>query len=296
MNYLDPFQTYLHESGKGIRTISEYVAAVLSLEKWILGRFEDFHPDHITARDLHEWISFMQTVEKLAPATINKRVAAIKVYWSFLIQYGHSTLNPTFKVKMKRISPLDQSHKWLDRNQQDKFIHQLEKEKNAWKNARNLAIVQCMLQAGLRISEVASLDMQDINIKRKTLTVIAGKGGKNRVTFINLDLLRALETWIDIRGSIESSTLFLSERGHERMTRQGIHYLVRKYLDVMDLEDYSAHSLRHSFCRNLIDSGQPLQIVAQLAGHESLETTRRYITPSQQDLRRAVESISTEKS
>lgn len=295
MNYIDAFQNHLYEDGKGVRTIAEYVAAVLALEKWTVGRSDDFQPDQITARDLHDWISFMQTVEKLAPATINKRIAAIKVYWSFLTTYGFSMLNPAAKVKMKRISVLDLSPKWLTRNQQDKLLHQIEKEKGEWKRVRNLAIVQCMLQAGLRISEVASLDIQDIDRKRKTLTVIAGKGGKNRIAFINLDLLRALESWISVRQPVKTSALFLSERGHKRMTRQGIHYLVRKYLDLMALEDLSAHSLRHSFCRNLIDAGQPIQVVAQLAGHENLETTRRYITSSKQDLQNAVERISTEK-
>ncbi|MGG0270553.1 tyrosine-type recombinase/integrase [Bacillus toyonensis] len=70
---------------------------------------------------------------------------------------------------------------------------------------------------------------------------------------------------------------------------------MKNYLHSIGLTDYSAHSLRHSFCRNLVDANQPLQIIAQLAGHESLETTRRYITPSEIDLRRAVESISSDK-
>ncbi|EOO23307.1 hypothetical protein ICM_05697 [Bacillus cereus BAG1X2-3] len=172
MNYIDSFQCYLQEEGKRNRTIEEYVAAVLALEKWVFERTgENFNPDFLTSRDLHEWVSFMQTVEKLAPATINKRVAAIKVYWSYLIQAGYSILNPTIKVKRKRISPLAQAPRWLSRLEQDKFLHQIHKEKNAWKKSRNLAIVQIMLQAGLRISEVVSLDIEDIDLKRRIISV-----------------------------------------------------------------------------------------------------------------------------
>ncbi|MBA4495070.1 tyrosine-type recombinase/integrase [Paenactinomyces guangxiensis] len=152
-----------------------------------------------------------------------------------------------------------------------------------------------MLQAGLRISEVVSLDIQDVDLRRKTLTVIAGKGGKNRIALMSPELMKAMEAWIEERGEVDEKALFLSERGHSRMTRQGLHYLIKKYLDSIGLVDYSSHSLRHSFCRNLVDANQPLQVIAQLAGHESLETTRRYITPSEIDLRRAVESISSEK-
>ncbi|MHA7108028.1 hypothetical protein ACW0JX_26890 (plasmid) [Bacillus sp. C-3-6] len=110
------------------------------MKKWVVERTgENFNPDFLTSRDLHEWVSFMQTVEKLAPATINTRVAAIKVYWSYLVQAGYSTLNPTIKVKRKRISPLAQALRWLNRLEQDKFLHQIHKEKNAWKKTRNLA-------------------------------------------------------------------------------------------------------------------------------------------------------------
>jgi integrase/recombinase XerD len=59
----------------------------------------------------------MQTVERLAPSTINKRIAAIKVYWSHLVQNDYSTLDPTKKVKMKRISSLEQAPKWLSRSE-----------------------------------------------------------------------------------------------------------------------------------------------------------------------------------
>lgn len=154
-------------------------------------------------------------------------------------------------------------------------------------------MIQMMLQAGLRISEVSALDLEDVDRARKTLIVRSGKGGKSRIALMNPDLVKALEEWIAERGE-EPGPLFLSER-RTRITRQGVHHLVRKYLDQAGLIHASAHSLRHSFCRNLIDAGQPLQIVAQLAGHENLETTRRYITPSERDLRKAVEAISEEK-
>lgn len=296
MDPMNGFETHLQESGKGGRTIEEYRHAVMSFEHWFQGQTDnEMNLDDVTALDLHDWVAYMRTVERLAPATINKRIAALKVYWAYLVDTGISTLDPTRKLRMKRISNLEQSPRWLTRREQDRLIHTVSKEKNTWKRSRNLALVQTMLQAGLRISEVASLDLQDLDFKRKTLTVRAGKGGKHRVALMNFDLVKALESWVEIRGEAEALALFISERSHGRMTRQGLHYLVRKYMDVCGLEGDSAHALRHSFCRNLIDANQPLQVVAQLAGHESMETTRRYITPSEQDLRRAVESISSER-
>lgn len=294
MDYMDDFTLWLMEQGKGQRTIEEYQTTLRELVKWYDGsNVNPFDPENVTSHDLHDWIKHMRTTQKLAPSTINKRIAAIKTYWNFLIQTGRVQLNPTQPVKVKRISSLWQTPRWLSRKEQARFLNQVRKEKNPWKRARNLAMMQTMLQAGLRISEVSALDLEDVDRIRKTLIVRSGKGGKSRIALMNPDLVKALEEWIAERGE-EPGPLFLSER-NTRITRQGIHHLVRKYLDEAGLVHASAHSLRHSFCRNLIDAGQPLQVVAQLAGHESLETTRRYVTPSEHDLRRAVESISEEK-
>lgn len=294
MDYIEDFTHWLMEQGKGQRTIEEYRATIQELQKWYEGsNAKPFDPENVTSHDLHDWIRHMQTVQKLAPSTINKRIAAVKTYWHFLIQTKRVQLNPTQPIRVKRVSALWQTPRWLSRKEQSKFLHQVKKEKNPWKRARNLAMIQMMLQAGLRISEVSSLDLEDIDQTRKTIIVRSGKGGKSRIALMNPDLARALEEWIALRGE-EPGPLFLSER-NTRLTRQGVHHLVRKYLDEVGLVHASAHSLRHSFCRNLIDAGQPLQVVAQLAGHESLETTRRYITPSERDLRKAVEAISEEK-
>jgi len=295
MDHLEAFTDWLQEKGKGKRTIEEYQQTIRVLIEWYeRGSGKPFDPDEVTARDLHDWISHMQTVQRLAPSTINKRIAAIKTYWNYLVQAGQSTLDPTQSIRVKRVSSLWQTPRWLTRSQQAKFLHQVRKEKNPWKRARNLGMMQMMLQAGLRISEVAALDVEDVDLNRRTVTIRSGKGGKYRVALMNPDLVKAVEEWFELRGE-DVGPLFFSERGHTRLTRQGIHHLVRKYLNQLGLTDYSAHSLRHSFCRNLIDAGQPLQVVAQLAGHESLETTRRYITPSERDLRKAVEAISEEK-
>lgn len=294
--YLGEFTGWLLDQGIGKRTIEEYTRTVKTLANWFEeGTGQSFDPDEVTARDLHDWISHMQTVQRLAPSTINKRIAAIKTYWRFLMEAKYSTLDPTKPIRVKRISSLHSAPKWLTRREQARLIHLVKKEKNQKKQSRNLAIIQMMLQAGLRISEVVDLDIQDIDLDRKTITIRDGKGGKHRVALMNPDLFKSIEAWLKVREDTENEVLFLSERGQTRMSRQGVHYLVRKYLDQLGLKDYSAHSLRHSFCRNLIDAGQPIQVVAHLAGHESIETTRRYVTPSEHDLRRAVESISEER-
>jgi integrase/recombinase XerD len=91
------------------------------------------------------------------------------------------------------------------------------KKTNPWKRTHNLAMVQLMLQAGLRISEVVDLDAEDVNLERSTLVVRSGKGGMYRVALMNPDLKRAMER------ETHSTVWLLSEWGKEWMTRQGVH-------------------------------------------------------------------------
>jgi integrase/recombinase XerC len=87
----------------------------------------------------------------------------------------------------------------------------------------------------------------------------------------------------------EEAVILRGQRGP--MTPRGVQTLLARYGAQAGLDDLSPHALRHSFCKSLIDAGVGLEQVAALAGHESLETTRRYCTPSRLDLERAVERI-----
>lgn len=292
MDYLTHYEQWLKAEGKGEKTIIAYLYVVRSLAKWYEEWTGDaFNPEEVTALDLQDWRSYLQTVKGYSPATINKQIAAIKSYWAFLTDQELTEVNPTRKLKMKRSSVVNLAPRWLSRHEQAKLLHEIEKEKRDWKKKRDLAIAQTMLQGGLRVSEVSALNVEDVDLKHRTLVVVNGKGGKYRIVPMNRDLSSAINNWLSVRGNTRENALFLSERGC-RLTERGIQYQIRNYLDNLGLTDVTAHSLRHSFAKNLIDAGQPLQIVAQLAGHESLETTRRYITPSEHDLRKAVVSIS----
>ncbi|QGG46323.1 tyrosine-type recombinase/integrase [Heliorestis convoluta] len=286
------FNEWLQQDGKNIKTIQSYNQSFTELKKWLEGRYGHFAQDQVTPLDLHEWISHMQIVQKLAPATIKKRIAAVKVYWSYLIDTKQTTYDPTRKVKAKRVRESEVAPRWLTRHEQAKLLMTIEKEKRAFNRIRNLAIVQCMLQAGLRIFEVVALDVSDIDLQRRTLVVRRGKGNKYRVVPINKDLYRSLLEWQE-NAQVEDP-LFVSQQG-KRITERSVQYALRHYFDQIGLEDATVHSLRHSFCKNLIDAGQPIQVVAQLAGHSSIEETRRYVTASEQELRDAVERISWER-
>ena len=106
-----------------------------------------------------------------------------------------------------------------------------------------------------------------------------------------MDARKALETYQEELGGIEGDRwLFMGKRGGQ-LKSSGIRYLVERYAYDARLEEVTPHTLRHTSSKNLVDAGAPLDRVASLLGHESVDTTRIYTTPSEQDLQREVEKV-----
>ncbi|PFK16375.1 tyrosine-type recombinase/integrase [Bacillus cereus] len=294
------FKTWLKNEGKREQTIQVYVRSVRQFMEWLqISHERNWNPDEISAKVIHEWIHHMQTIEKVAKSTINKRIASLKVYWSYLIKQRIAIYDPTKKIKIKRISRLEDTPRWLNDMEQVKLLNLIRREENEWKRKRNMAMVRLMLQAGLRISEVVNLEIEDY---RKigsvgTITIREGKGGKLDVVKAVKDICRALDEWIEVRGqSVDNTTLFLSTH-KKKMTRQAIHKQVKPLLEqVSPKGGMTTHSLRHTYCKSLLEvSGGDLVLVAQMTRHESIETTRRYVTPSAEEQWNILQKLSEER-
>jgi site-specific recombinase XerD len=156
---------------------------------------------------------------------------------------------------------------------------------------RDLAMVTLLLNTGLRLQELCALTWHDVQVTaRKGLgTVTRGKGGKSRQLPLNAEARRTLVVLGYEAHAGSSAPVFVGQRG--RLTPSGVQRLLRTYAHAAHLEALSPHCLRHMFCKSLVDAGVGLEKVAARAGHESLETTRRYCTPSLRDLEHAVELI-----
>jgi site-specific recombinase XerD len=189
---------------------------------------------------------------------------------------------------------------------------------------RDMAVIQTLLGTGLRISELANLRLEDVELSNRKgmVRVREGKGGKSRIVPLDNRTRSALLRYVGTRqkqlqlleqtsehmpGRLPSTRrsrsrkpdsrqfegpLFVGQRGP--LNERGIDYLVRKYAYQARLENCTAHTLRHTFAKNLVDAGTPLDQVAILLGHESLDTTRVYTRPSRRDLERAVRKAAGE--
>ncbi|MFP4000686.1 MAG: site-specific tyrosine recombinase/integron integrase [Thermoplasmata archaeon] len=150
------------------------------------------------------------------------------------------------------------------------------------KNVRDRLILRILYRCGLRVSEVTSLKIQDINFDEGMITVRGGKGDKDRIVPIDDDTLDLIQLY---KGDKDKGVLILSQRGKALSNRQ-VERIVKKYAKRAGLKkNVYPHMLRHSFAVHSLKSGMNLRSVQKMLGHASLTTTQIYLDLTGEDLK-----------
>ncbi|AUS09253.1 hypothetical protein C1X05_10745 [Laceyella sacchari] len=275
-DFIDEFTKWLAEAGRKQRTIDEYLTAVFIFYTWFSHKYKiDFRPDQVMSTHIIEWQNEMLHLEKLSPSTVHKRMASLKSYWNFLTENNIVGHNPLSEISAPKIQSNHPSHSWLTMEEEKKLLERVKSEKNDWKRHRNLCIVYLMMKAGFTVSETVLLDWDQVFWK-DGLIMIKNEHKMTRTVPMNELLTQSLIEWIPYVKKKQDGPVVLSQL-NERMTRQGIHYLIKKFFQDIGLDQYSAQTLRHTFCRRLIEANMDLKEVSKLAGYASIETTKRYL-------------------
>jgi integrase/recombinase XerC len=161
-------------------------------------------------------------------------------------------------------------------------------------SARDQAVLELAYSSGLRVGELVSLDVDDLDLSGGWVRVRDGKGGKGRVVPVGLPAARAARAWLAVRGAPPapsggkpSRALFLGARGG-RLDPREVRRILGRRLAAAGLDPaYSPHSLRHSFATHLLESGADLRAIQEMLGHASLSTTELYTHLDLSSLRRA---------
>ena len=283
---LKDFAGYLEESERSPLTIKNYLCDLNAFAAWFTEINEDeLEPGKITPTDLRQFKEFL-VLEGLRPSSVNRKLASLRsfIHWAQeagLLSDGRTPAVPK-TIRTEKLGP-----RWLDRREQNALLRAVERGGSG----RDVAIVKLLLNTGLRVRELCDLAWRDIKIgdRKGTMAVRRGKGDKHRDVPLNKDARMAFSSLGYSSHIGFDERVFKGQRGP--LTPMGVQILLRKYAQAAKLEDVSPHSLRHTFCKNLIDAAVGIEKVAALAGHENLETTRRYCAPSLRDLQEAVERI-----
>ena len=283
---LEDFATHLREREKSPLSIETYLRDVRAFGRWFEEtNGETLRPDRVTTTDLRDYKRYLRVSRRLQPNTVNRQLSSLQAFvrWSHdsgLLR-GETTPALPRRVRQTRLGP-----RWLDHRERRAFLRTVQKEGHR----RDIAIVQVLMHTGLRVAELCALEWRDISIssRKGRLVVRHGKGGRQREVPLNKEARAALQELGYPLEAGRPKAVFMGQRGP--LSSRGVQALMKRYAERVRL-DVSPQVLRHTFCKSLIDAGASLQEVASLAGHESLETTRRYCEPSRVDLQRVVDRL-----
>lgn len=256
---------------------------------WKQGREEDcaFVPQRVTTPTITDYRTYLQQGLYLKPNSINRSLISLKRYFAGVLATGHIRYDPAKVVKLVREEALAPRH--LDDQEEQALVAAV----IDGGNLRDRAIILLLLHTGLRARELCTLTHAQVRIgKRSGMLSVHGKQNKHRDIPLNSTARAALLAYDPSlqKRSAETTPVFLSEKRQTRLTERGLGYVIKKYATKANLQDVSPHDLRHRFGYRMATS-VPLHRLAQIMGHDSLNTTMLYIQATSQDLQREIEKI-----
>ncbi|GAB6181779.1 tyrosine recombinase XerA [Desulfotomaculum defluvii] len=293
---INKFLEELETQGKSNLTVTNYRVDLNKFVEW-LGRHDPHTtpatPGEIGRVVIKDYAQFLKTSGEFAPATANRRIISLRAFFKYLTDKGVITSNPTTDVKTKSIQAQNEV-KWLTRPEVSKLFHAIETapREGKEKKARDKAILSILVNCGLRVSELANLRTADVDLDNGILTVFSGKGNKFRKVPLGKATVKAVNEYLEQRKDAETDYLFTSKRS-PKLTDRAVQHLFERISKTVGFE-VTPHMCRHTFCKQIADKTGKLEVVADLAGHSNIETSRRYVTPSMKELKKAVEDVEFE--
>jgi integrase/recombinase XerD len=267
------------EKGYTNNTIAAYRNDLTQFTDYMESRVADF--SEVNKITITDYIAHLQTDEryKYSSSTIARKVAAIKSFFHYLIAESIISSDPTATLDSPKVEKrLPQAVSVEEINK----LLQVAAENEGPKGRRDRAMLELLYASGMRVTELVSLEIDDINLEEGAARVKSKKRGiKERFIPVTGDALEALRLYIEdgrkkLMRSPDETALFLNHRG-QRLTRQGAWLIIKRYVEMVGIADkVTPHTLRHSFAAHKLSRGKSLQDIQKLLGHANISTTQVY--------------------
>jgi integrase/recombinase XerC len=310
--WVERFQNEFARMNRSPKTIVEYgydlAALIVYMESVNVTSFAA-----VTSRVLRDYLDDVRLREEIQATTLNRKLACFRSFFKFLQSEEFISEDPTLGIRKARQRKVA-SHTYLLAEEARELLAAItEGERFAM---RDKAMISLMLFCGLRVAEVAGLNVSDIRFREGSLRV-RGKGDKVRELPLDEETQRILAMYIDEREApltkkspssreqltpmelahkqsvvSEGEAVFVSSR-RRRITTRAIHMIVRKYVDCIDLDSdksISPHKLRHTFATLLYLNGADVVVLRELLGHADLSSTQIYARANQDRKKQAMAS------
>jgi tyrosine recombinase XerC len=276
-DHIHEFVAYLEvERNYSQNTVASYRTDLSDFKKFLLEASDSLPSvaeiDHLTIRG---YLANLQE-RQLARSTVLRRLSSLRSFFRYLCTRGYLDTDPTAALatpKVRRKLP-----EFLDLSEVESLL--LAPDTKTIIGLRDRAILELLYSTGMRVGELLSLDLSDLD-RQNALVKVRGKGKKERILPVGKAAMSALSSYLARRHELEvgkpDQAIFLSQRGNRIADRTRIRRRIGKYArDVGIRKKITPHTLRHTFATHMLNAGADLRSVQELLGHASLSTTQIY--------------------
>ena len=273
----------VEEKGYSSNTLAAYSNDLSQFMDYLEPRVGSW--EEVDRETILNYIMVMKGDQEYASSTVARKVAAIKSFFHYLLDRGLLEDDPTATLdspKVRKRLPKAIAVKELER-----LLAEPAQDESP-KSLRDRALLELLSATGLRVTELVSLNVDDVNLASSTLRVVRSRDKSERIVPIHERAVEPLRDYLE-RGRIqllrdpEEKALFLNHRGN-RLTRQGLWLIVKHYVrEVGITEDVTPHTLRHTFAAHLVRRKTDLEYVQELLGHANISTTQVYTQVGQEE-------------
>jgi len=280
-NCIKLYESFLHfERNLSLKSIQAYRSDLHGMLAWYRAQALTT----ITTENLHAYLEQLSSKCHLKDTTIKRKYISIKAFFNFLVHKHKLPASPLteFGKKFKqskripKVLSVVEVEKLLNAPQEQ--MKRLHTSFRKWICIRNSAIIELLYVIGIRIGELVSIDLANMDLTERTI-VILGKGRKERILYISSsEVVDKIQLWLQVRPQLHPQTnaLFINKYG-ERLSIYSIEDIYTQYRDLSNISQNSTpHFLRHSFATHLLNNGADLRAVQEILGHSSVSTTQIY--------------------
>jgi integrase/recombinase XerC len=279
---IDNFLNYLEvEKNVSKHTKTAYVADIHEFAGFLTDHDLIKNQDDVMNIDpeiIRQYLSHLY-LQKVKKVTVNRKISSLRAFYKYVLRTGKIGKNPAEMIQTLKTEKYMPNFLSVDEMLE---VFKAQRD-NSVLGLRDRAIMEIFYSCGLRLSELAGLDLVDLDFNQK-LVKVRGKGRKERIVPVGAPALESVREYLDKIGEIQKKTedgvfkkpLFLNARGGRISTRSVARIVDKAIVKSGIGRKISPHALRHSFATHLLNAGADLRSIQELLGHESLSTTQKY--------------------
>ena len=264
------FLQYLeYEKRYSSHTVVSYKTDLTQFHLFLKSEFDIEDIAEVTHHIIRNWISLLLD-SGLTSRTVNRKITTLKSYFKYLLQESVLTENPTRKI----ISPKNSKKLpvFIEKSKMDQLLNEI-KFPDTFEGIRDKLIIDLFYMTGMRLSELLSVSVLDIDLVNSTVKVL-GKRNKERIIPLSINLLNQIKNFS--RKYKLKSFFFVNFEGN-KLTSKKVYTIVNYYLGkVSSIEKRSPHVLRHTFATHMLNNGADINAIKEILGHANLSATQVY--------------------